>query len=358
MKREYLNVLASTSQKADNKPVLSRLERLGWQPYFAQQISIDQLATTPPVRVMEVQRSGLHVMGEDIDTHIAPNADITVGDWLLLADDPSSAPTPLQRKSLIKRRAPGHDRRIQLIAANLDTVFIVTSCNPDFNIARLERYVALAMEAEITPVIVITKADMCDDPESYRKQAEAISELVEIILLDARGDEPKARLAPWCKPGQTVAFLGSSGVGKSTLTNALSGSTSIATQPIREDDARGRHTTTSRQLHLLDSGCVVLDTPGMRELQLTDAETGIANLFFDIEELASQCRFNDCQHDQEPGCAVLAAVESGELDPQRLERWRKLAAEEQFNTLSLAQRRSKDRAFGKMVREATQRKKR
>ena len=358
MKREYLNVLASTSKKADHKPALSPLERLGWQPYFAQQISIDQFTTTPPVRVMEVQRSGLHVMGEDIDTHIAPNADITVGDWLLLADDPSSAPTLLQRKSLIKRRAPGHDRRIQLIAANLDTVFIVTSCNPDFNIARLERYVALAMEAEITPVIVITKADMCDDPEPYRIQAEAVSQLVEVILLDARGDEPKARLAPWCKPGQTVAFLGSSGVGKSTLTNALSGSTSIATQPIREDDARGRHTTTSRQLHLLDSGCVVLDTPGMRELQLTDAETGIANLFSDIEELASQCRFNDCQHEQEPGCAVLAAVESGELDPQRLERWRKLAAEEQFNTLSLAQRRSKDRAFGKMVREATQRKKR
>ena len=358
MKREYLNVLASTSKKADHKPALSPLERLGWQPYFAQQISIDQLTTTPPVRVMEVQRSGLHVMGEDIDTHIAPNADITVGDWLLLADDPSSAPTLLQRKSLIKRRAPGHDRRIQLIAANLDTVFIVTSCNPDFNIARLERYVALAMEAEITPVIVITKADMCDDPESYRIQAEAISELVEVILLDARGDEPRARLAPWCKPGQTVAFLGSSGVGKSTLTNALSESTSIATQPIREDDARGRHTTTSRQLHLLDTGCVVLDTPGMRELQLTDAETGIANLFSDIEELASQCRFNDCQHEQEPGCAVLAAVESGDLDPQRLARWRKLAAEEQFNTLSLAQRRSKDRAFGKMVREATQRKKR
>lgn len=358
MKREYLNVLTSTSKKVDTKPTLSALERLGWQPFFAQQISIDQFAQTPPVRVMEVQRSGLHIMGEDIDCHIAPNADVTVGDWMLLEDDPTALPTLLQRKSLIKRRAPGHDRKVQLIAANIDTVFIVTSCNPDFNVARLERYVALAMEAEITPVIVITKADMCDDPEPYRKQADAVSELVETVLLDARGDEPRDRLAAWCKPGQTVAFLGSSGVGKSTLTNALSGSTSIATQPIREDDARGRHTTTSRQLHLLENGCVVLDTPGMRELQLTDAETGIANLFSDIEDLATNCRFNDCRHEQEPGCAVLAAVESGELDPQRLERWRKLAAEEQFNTMSLAQRRSKDRAFGKMVRNATQHKKR
>ena len=307
---------------------------------------------------MEVQRSGLHVRGETIDTHIAPNADITVGDWLLLDSDPSAPPTLLQRKSLIKRRAPGHDRRIQLIAANIDTVFIVTSCNPDFNVARLERYVALAMEADITPVIVITKADMCDDPEPYRNEASGISEFVEVVILDARGDEPKLRLEPWCKPGQTVAFLGSSGVGKSTLTNALSDSTSIATQPIREDDARGRHTTTSRQLHLLQNGCVVLDTPGMRELQLTDTETGLANLFSDIEDLAAQCRFNDCRHEQEPGCAVLAAVESGELDEKRLDRWRKLAAEDEFNTLTLAQRRSKDRAFGKMVRNATQHKKR
>lgn len=358
MKREYLNGLIPKSKAVGNKPALTALERLGWHSFFAQQISIDQLTTTPPVRVMEVQRSGLHVMGDGIDTCIAPNPDFAIGDWLLMEDEPSGVPMRLERKSLIKRRAAGHDRKIQLIAANIDTVFIVTSCNPDFNIARLERYVALAMEAETTPVIVLTKADMCAEPHLYRTRAEAVSERVEVVLLDARGDEPKARLAPWCKPGQSIAFLGSSGVGKSTLTNALSGSTSIATQPIREDDARGRHTTTSRQLHLLDSGCVVLDTPGMRELQLTDTETGIANLFSDIEELAAQCRFNDCRHEQEPGCAVLAAVENGDLDPQRLQRWRKLAAEEQFNTLSLAQRRSKDRAFGKMVREATQRKKR
>jgi ribosome biogenesis GTPase len=358
MKREYLNVLSSTAKPVEPPTNLSPLDRLGWQPFFAQQISIDELETSPPVRVMEVQRSGLHVMGDGMEAHLPPNAEVTVGDWLLIDAERPNAPTLLERKSLIKRRAPGHDRKVQLIAANIDTVFIVSSCNPDFNIARLERYIALALEADVTPVILLTKADMCDDPETYQEQAEAISDTVEVVLLDARGSEPQSKLATWCNPGQTVAFLGSSGVGKSTLTNALSGSTSIETQPIREDDARGRHTTTSRQLHLLSNGCVVLDTPGMRELQLTDAEAGIADLFSDIEDLARQCRFNDCQHGQEPGCAVLAAIDAEELDQARLERWRKLAAEEQFNTSSLAERRSKDRAFGKMVRQAVKHKKR
>ncbi|MEP0942090.1 MAG: ribosome small subunit-dependent GTPase A [Rhizobiaceae bacterium] len=358
MKREHLNVLKSASNNATPKPALSSLERLGWQPFFAQQTSIDELAVSPPVRVVEVQRSGLRVRGDGLETVLPPNAEITVGDWLLLDENRPNAPILLQRKGLIKRRAAGHDRKIQLIAANIDTVFVVTSCNPDFNIARLERYIALALEAQVTPVIVLTKADMCDDAAPYRQQAESISETVDVVVLDARGEEPKSKLATWCKPGQTVAFLGSSGVGKSTLTNSLAENDSIETQAIREDDARGRHTTTSRQLYLLDNGCAVLDTPGMRELQLTDVEAGLADLFSDIEDLATQCRFNDCQHAQEPDCAVLTAIENGELDEKRFERWRKLAAEEQFNSSTLAERRSKDRAFGKMVRKAVQHKKR
>ena len=235
MKREYLNVLTSTSKNADAKPIQpaqstpSILEKLGGQPFFAQQISINDLESLPPVRVMEVQRRGLHVMGDGIKTHLPPNADITVGDWLFLDPARPNDPVLLERKSLIKRRAPRHDRKIQLIAANIDTVFIITSCNPDFNIARLERYIALALEAEVTPVIVLTKADMCEYSDPYRSQAEAISDTFEVVLLDARGSEPQSKLAPWCRPGQMVALLGSSGVGKSTLTNALSGTTSIET---------------------------------------------------------------------------------------------------------------------------------
>jgi ribosome biogenesis GTPase len=148
-----------------------------------------------------------------------------------------------------------------------------------------------------------------------------------------------------------VAFLGSSGVGKSTLTNALSGSQSIETQAIREDDAKGRHTTTSRQLHIIPGNCVVLDTPGMRELQLTDVASGIQDVFADLHEVSQRCRFNDCQHDSEPGCAIREAMENGDIDEARVGRWRKLMAEEAFNSASLAQRKSKDRSLGRIIRK-------
>ncbi len=256
----------------------------------------------------------------------------------------------LERTSLIKRRAPGTDRQEQLIAANIDTVFIVTSCNQDFKVARLERYAALAFEARMTPVIVVTKTDLVTDPQNYIDAARAVSDMIDVVALDARGDAPRTKLLPWCKPGKTVAFLGSSGVGKSTLANALLESQSIETQTIREDDARGRHTTTRRELHPMPNGCLVLDTPGMRELQLTDAADGINDLFADIQELAAQCRFKNCQHDSEPECAVLKAINEGVLDGDRLRRWRKLMAEDAFNSASLAERRSRDKAFGKMVR--------
>ena len=236
---------------------------------------------------------------------------------------------------------------MQLIAANIDTVFIVSSCNKDFNLARLERYLALAYQAEATPVILLTKADMAEDPDHYVVQAQTLG--VEVLALDARSTEVSAALAPWCRRGQTVAFLGSSGVGKSTLVAALTGA-EIATAGIREDDAKGRHTPTHRQLHLIPGGCAVLDTPGMRELQLTDAAEGLGDVFNDLPQLATQCRFADCQHETEPGCAVLHALETGALDPARLRRWRKLMAEDAHNTATLAERRSRSKAFGKMYR--------
>jgi len=328
------------------------LERLGWGPTFAQQIHADALTETPPVRVIGVHRSGLHVLGDGIDEMIPPGPEATVGDWLLFDRARPRSSRVLERMSLIKRRAPGTGREVQLIAANIDTVFVVTSCNADFNLARLERYVALAFEAGIDPVIILTKADLAEDPTPYVEAAQTVSDRVPVVALDARGSEPVRALADWCKPGRTVAFLGSSGVGKSTLTNALLGAQAIATQGIREEDAKGRHTTTRRELHATQGGCLVLDTPGMRELQLTDAATGIADVFDDIEELAASCRFTDCQHETEPGCAVRSAIEDGKLDPARLIRWRKLQAEDAFNSATLAERREKDRAFGKLVRSA------
>ncbi|MEM8695813.1 MAG: ribosome small subunit-dependent GTPase A [Pseudomonadota bacterium] len=351
MTRDYSAFLPPKIEGAGSERRLSPLEALGWQSYFATQIGADELAETPPVRIVEVHRSALHIIGDGIDETIPPLPDATVGDWVLLDRQHPQSSRVLNRKSLLKRRAPGTDRQVQLIAANIDTVFIVSSCNQDFNVARLERYVALTFEADITPVIVLTKADLISETQNYADRASAISELIPVVTLDARSHEPKNKLKDWCKPGQTVAFLGSSGVGKSTLTNALAGDQSIETQPIREDDAKGRHTTTRRQLHLVPGGCLVLDTPGMRELQLTDAATGIDTVFADIHALSARCRFNDCQHRTEPGCAVLTALERGDIDEARLGRWRKLKAEEAFNSASLAERRTRDKAFGKMVRQ-------
>lgn len=359
MARDYSQFLLSRKTKTGIRPrpasEPSLLEKLGWNRHFAQQVDSAEIERLLPVRVTEVHRAGLRVVGEGTNELIPPRADVTVGDWLLYNASSPKDSRLLERKSLFKRRAPGTDRQLQLIAANIDTVFIVSSCNHDFNIARLERYLALAFEAQVDPVIVLTKSDLSDDPASYEKEAWALSEGmtggVPVLSLDARGEEPIEKLAEWCKPGQTLAFMGSSGVGKSTLVNALSGGEKAETQAIREDDSKGRHTTTSRQLHILPTGYLLLDTPGMRELQMTDAADGIADVFADLHTLSHACKFKDCQHETEPGCAVLAAVEEGVVAPERLKRWRKLVREEQHNSSTLAERRSRDKAFGKMVRE-------
>lgn len=357
MTRDYSRFLLPSGSGKIPERARSPLDDLGWTPFFSQQMTVEEAADAPPVRVVEVHRTGLHVLGENLETLIPPGPDATVGDWLLYDQQKPSDSRVLERRSVFERRAPGSDRKRQLIAANVDTVFIVSSCNKDFNIARLERYVALAFEAEVTPVVLLTKADLCDDPESYARAASAISNRVLVEVLNALSDEPIAKLAPWCKPGQTVAFLGSSGVGKSTLVNALLRDGVADTAAIREDDSKGRHTTTRRQLHFTADGCAVLDTPGMRELQLTDVEAGIADVFADIVALADQCRFRDCRHDSEPGCAIQGALARGEIDPDRVARWNKLAAEERFNALSLAERKAADKSLHKMI-NAIQRKNR
>ncbi len=338
---------------------------LGWTSFFLSQLDTDTLDACIPVRVMAVHRSGLDLLGAEFSGHAPPFRDgeadedaATVGDWLLIDRETHRPRRLLDRKSLFKRRAAGTGRKIQLIAANVDTLFIVTSCNQDFNIARLERYLALAHEAEVTPVIVLTKADLCDDPAELARAAGALAPGLVVETLDAREPEQAERLAPWCGRGATVALVGSSGVGKSTLVNSLTHSEAVATQGIREDDGKGRHTTTGRQMHRLPDGGWLVDTPGIRELQLTDSKAGIDAVFDDIAILAGQCRFNDCRHEGEPGCAVRAAIEDGTLEPERLKRWAKLAAEEAYNSESIAERRQRERGFGRMVREAMEIKKR
>lgn len=337
----------------------------GWSPHFQSQLDLNELETTAPVRVLAVHRGMIEVAGPAftgrLQTSLLEEADdelrATVGDWLLL-DHHSHRPLRLlERRSLLKRKEPGTGRSLQLIAANVDTLLIVSSCNQDFSQARLERYLALAREAEVQPIVVLTKADLTDDAGDHATKAAKLLPDLLVECLDARSMADIERLEPWCGPGQTVALLGSSGVGKSTLINTLAGDDVQATGGIRDDDAKGRHTTTGRSLHRLATGGWLLDTPGMRELQLTDSESGLNDVFADIVDLAADCRFTDCHHQSEPGCAVQAAIEQGDLDPSRLKRYRKLMAENAKNQASLAERRAHDRAFGKMVKGVMKEKK-
>lgn len=356
------------------------LADFGWRPFFASQLAststlaadIPAAAEIPtiaprdsanqsvPVRILAVHRDRLHVAGPDIDRLIsgyAPADDReeslpAAGDWVLLDPTAPRIVRILTRQSLFKRRAPGTGRRIQTIAANVDTLFVVSSCNQDFNVARLERYLALASHAGVLPVVVLTKVDLTDAPARYRAAVERLQPGLAVELVNSHAAEDVARLVGYCRHGETVAVLGSSGVGKSTLINTLLGEARLATSGIREDDDKGKHTTTGRALHRLPGGAWLLDTPGMRELQLTDIGSALNEVFPEIAELVHNCRFGDCAHETEPGCAIRVAVEAGTLDPDRVRRWRKLTDEDHRNSASLAERRSRERAFGRLVRQS------
>ena len=329
------------------KPTHETLEDLGWRAYFGDQLTAEEAGHCHPVRVMAVHRGKIAVAGAGSQGLIgskipgARPADDhpTVGDWLLVDPDTLQPTRVLHRMNLFKRRAPGDRRKEQMIAANIDTLFIIASCNQDFSVARLERYLVLAREVGVNPVVVLTKIDLTDSPEDFAAAARGIEAGLRVEPVNGRDPASVARLAAWCGKGETVALLGSSGVGKSTLVNSLRGSDSIATQAIRAGDATGRHTTTVREMHRLDHGGWLLDTPGMRELQLFDAATGIAEVFDDFALVAQDCRFSNCAHGTEPGCAIRAAIATGALTTERFERWRKLEAEESANAAQLARRR-------------------
>ncbi|SMX43324.1 ribosome small subunit-dependent GTPase A [Octadecabacter ascidiaceicola] len=333
------------------------LKTLGWSNYFIRQVDYDETANPPerPVRISAVHRSRLDGLSEKGVESLSPTVAAglyAVGDWVIATG--SAASGPLERTTGIARRAAGEDSKPQLIAANVDTLGIVSSCNADFNIARLERYLAMCAASGCLPLVILTKADQSDDPQSYVKQAEKLSPMLSAIAVNATDDEDVKRLNPWCSNGQTLALVGSSGVGKTTIQNRLTDVVDT-TQDIRTDDAKGRHTTTNRNLRPTFAGGWLIDTPGMRELRLMDAEEGVDEVFSDVTELAAMCKFNDCAHATEPGCAVRVAIDAGDLDADRLERWRKLERENRFNTATVGENRGHLKRLQKMYNAGKER---
>lgn len=331
---------------------VTSLASLGWQAFFQQQLVLEEWETRIPGRVIEQHKSEIKIATQDDTitlalTHNMP--EIVVGDWLLL-DLEKGFSRLLERKTSFSRKAAESKLKKQLISANVDTAFIVCSMNDDFNLNRIERFLSLVNEADAEAVVILSKSDQAESPLDFIQAVQSIDPLLMVEAINCLDENCIKQLAPWIKKGTTIAVLGSSGVGKSTLTNTLLGDPIQSTDGIREDDSKGRHTTTRRSLIALKDGSLILDTPGMREIQLADAKDGIASTFADIERLAEQCRFADCQHQSEPGCAIQKALDADELDLRRLTNYQKLLKEDALNSANLAERRASDKALGKFYK--------
>jgi ribosome biogenesis GTPase len=320
------------------------LEQLGWGPFFDRQVTDDERARWAPARVVWEGREQYRIATGGAEwraglagrvRHDAGDGALpAIGDWVLAALRPGEGAATIQRtlarRSRIARGAAGRATAEQVVAANVDTVLIVTSCNQDLNPRRLERYLAFVWDGGANPVIVVNKMDLCDDVEAWRRAIDAVAHGVPVVAASALRGDGMAAVADVVRAGGTSVLAGSSGVGKSTILNALAGGERQTVRPIRDADGRGRHSTTSRQLFVLPNGGIVIDTPGMRELQLWDAADGLEHAFGDIEAFAGGCRFRDCSHTGEPGCAVAAAVDDGTLDPGRLDSYHQLLREDAF----------------------------
>jgi ribosome biogenesis GTPase / thiamine phosphate phosphatase len=321
------------------------LRELGWNPFFDGHFLDESMTGSVPARVSEESKGFYRVLAEEreylaqiagrVRYRAEERSDFpAVGDWVVIVPRPSegraSIAAILPRRSILSRKVAGRAVEEQILATNLDTVFIVNSLNQEFKLRRIERYLATVWQSGAQPVVLLNKADLCTDGGTLLCEVESVAPGSPVHLLSATTGFGLDAVRQYLSEGQTAAFIGSSGVGKSTIINALRGEALQRIQSIRPGDDRGRHATTSRQMIVLPEGGVVVDTPGMRELQLWESGSGISQAFEDLEALAQGCRFRDCRHRGEPGCAIPQALEDGTLLPERLENYRKMQAEQRF----------------------------
>jgi len=323
------------------------LEDLGWSPRFdaafaehraaglvAARVSLEH---THIYRVLTAEGERLARVSGRLRHDAQERADFpAVGDWVAI--DPPQPGTDariravLQRFSKFSRRAAGDPTEEQVLAANIDVAFLVSGLDLDFNPRRIERYLLTAWDSGATPIIVLNKADLVDDVPSFVEQVEPLAQGVPILAVSAKQPTSMASLRERLGRGKTAVLLGSSGVGKSSIANALVGEERLRTREVRMSDSRGRHTSTNRQMILVPDGGILIDTPGIRELQLWDTSESLESAFADVDALAESCRFRDCRHQGEPGCAVADAVSDGRLEAGRLESYRKLQLEQEFRS--------------------------
>ena len=347
------------------------LYQLGWNSDFHQHSLDAEMPSCFPARVAEENKDFYKVFSEQgeflasvtgrIRFHAAGRTDFpAIGDWVLIAprisERRATIESILPRKTILTRKMAGKHLQEQVIASNIDTIFLVTSLNQDLNLRRMERYLAIAWESGSQPVILLNKSDLCNDVQSLQDSMEEIARGVPIHALSGLTGDGTTQLQQYLSIGKTAAFIGSSGVGKSTIINSIVGKQLQRVRSIREEDDRGRHTTTSRQMILLSDGGIVIDTPGMREIGMWDTTGGVSKTFQELEELAKSCRFRDCRHAGEPGCAVAQAIQEGAFHAERLESYRKLEAELRFiesKTSMSLQREAKANAkrTGRLIKE-------